>query len=162
MIPRIYFGWNQDMAALHTQPSRLRRTLKWTGAVVCFVLIGLWALSYSGFVIGHYHAGGGLFFVEGEICQPFGGYLRGPFKELEGWRVLHISTIPATDDISIPLWLPLLFVAVPTAWAFWSDFRRAPIDHCPRCRYDLTGNRNGRCPECGRECDWKKVRKNKA
>lgn len=24
-----------------------------------------------------------------------------------------------------------------------------PPGHCPHCRYDLTGNESGKCPECG-------------
>ena len=29
--------------------------------------------------------------------------------------------------------------------------RRPSPSHCRKCRYDLTGNTSGRCPECGQE-----------
>ena len=52
----------------------------------------------------------------------------------------------------IPLWFPVLLVAVPTAMCWWRDRRRFPPGHCRRCGYNLTGNVSGRCPECGTEC----------
>jgi hypothetical protein len=50
--------------------------------------------------------------------------------------------------LTVPLWLPLLLVAVPTALLWWRD-RRFPAGHCQHCGYNLTGNVSGRCPECG-------------
>ena len=51
--------------------------------------------------------------------------------------------------LSIPLWVPLLAVCVPTGWLFWSDHKRKKPGHCPSCGYSLTGNTSGTCPECG-------------
>ncbi len=48
----------------------------------------------------------------------------------------------------LPLWMPFLLIAIPTAILFWRD-RRIPPGHCQRCGYDLTGNVSGVCPECG-------------
>ncbi len=48
----------------------------------------------------------------------------------------------------IPLWIPFVLLAVPTALLWWRD-RKPPSGHCKRCGYDLTGNLSGVCPECG-------------
>jgi hypothetical protein len=50
--------------------------------------------------------------------------------------------------VYVPLWLPLLSFAVPTAFLWWRD-RRYPPGHCQTCGYNLTGNVSGICPECG-------------
>ena len=53
-----------------------------------------------------------------------------------------------TIGCNLPLWLPLLAAAIPTAFLCLRD-RRPPKGHCPSCGYDLTGNSSGVCPECG-------------
>ena len=50
--------------------------------------------------------------------------------------------------IFVPLWIPLLLIAVPTAWLFLTG-RRVPPGRCPSCGYDLTGTPSPTCPECG-------------
>lgn len=54
----------------------------------------------------------------------------------------------------VPLWVPLLFAALPTAYAWWRC-RRFPPGHCQKCGYDLTGNTTGVCPECGQPAEPK-------
>jgi hypothetical protein len=49
----------------------------------------------------------------------------------------------------VPLWLPLLIIAIPTGFLWWRDCRRRSPGHCQQCGYNLTGNVSGRCPECG-------------
>ena len=62
------------------------------------------------------------------------------------WRPLfEVRPFP---EFGLPLWIPFLLVAIPTGILFWRD-RRTPPGHCQRCRYDLTGNTSGICPECG-------------
>ena len=51
--------------------------------------------------------------------------------------------------VTLPLWIPFVLVAVPTAFLFYRDRRRAGPSRCRACGYDLTGNVSGRCPECG-------------
>ena len=58
---------------------------------------------------------------------------------------------PTDINVRIPLWLPLLLIAAPTAW-LWRTDRRAKPWQCAKCRYDLRGldgRNNGVCPECG-------------
>ncbi|MFN0133683.1 MAG: hypothetical protein ACKVW3_14290 [Phycisphaerales bacterium] len=49
--------------------------------------------------------------------------------------------------LSLPLWIPLVLVAVPTAWGFVVS-RRPKRGQCPKCRYEV-GESGGQCPECG-------------
>ena len=49
----------------------------------------------------------------------------------------------------LPLWIPFLILALPTAWLWHRDRRRIRPGCCLRCGYDLTGNRSGVCSECG-------------
>ena len=56
--------------------------------------------------------------------------------------------------MSCPLWLPLLLIAVPTAY-LWRADRRAKPWQCAKCRYDLRGLDGGVCPECGNPTECK-------
>lgn len=55
---------------------------------------------------------------------------------------------PATRNVQIPLWFLFTLTALPTAFLFYKS-RRPPPGLCINCRYDLTGLRDDRCPECG-------------
>jgi hypothetical protein len=59
------------------------------------------------------------------------------------------KTSPPFVQISLPLWMPLAALAVPTALVWRRYFRRARPGHCRQCGYNLTGNVSGVCPECG-------------
>lgn len=54
--------------------------------------------------------------------------------------------------VVIPLWIPFVLLAVPTAILWYRD-RRHPLGHCRKCGYNLTGNVSGVCPECGMETE---------
>lgn len=63
---------------------------------------------------------------------------------------LRIGYVPAERwAIVLPLWIPFLLLAIPTAWLWRLDRRRPLPGHCGSCNYDLTGNTSGVCPECG-------------
>jgi hypothetical protein len=65
------------------------------------------------------------------------------------WRAGRAS-VSHWQSVIVPLWIPVLACALPTAWLFGLDRRRRYGPHqCPRCGYDLTGNTSGVCPECG-------------
>jgi hypothetical protein len=137
--------------------SRTRRLFKWAGTVGCALIAVVWVLSHSGYAVGHFQPRGSVLLLDGRICQPRAGVMPSFFVGREGWHVFRKGElIPALDDLSVPLWLPMLLVLVPTAMLWWGDIgswwanrRRMPTGHCSRCGYDLTGNVSGRCPECG-------------
>ena len=64
------------------------------------------------------------------------------------WLPAHNATSSGWTAYSLPLWIPLLLIAFPTAIIWWRD-RRIPPGHCQHCGYSLTGNTSGVCPECG-------------
>ena len=78
------------------------------------------------------------------------------------WRENNITLLHTEAYIAIPLWLPLLLIAAPAAWLWYTD-RKVPPGYCPHCRYDLAGlnvrsesgttGGNGVCPECGEPVD---------
>ena len=139
------------------RPSRVRRVLKWTGAGLSLLILAAWVVSaFKAF--GHvadgraYVVGGGcvLCFSGGRIYaseapdlfQMMDTQLRGSIGM--SWPSVILGSV-----IIIPLWLPFVVSAIPTAWLWHRDRRRIPRAHCQRCGYDLTGNTSGACSECG-------------
>lgn len=57
--------------------------------------------------------------------------------------------MPLISFVFVPLWLPFLLTLLAIAILVIRNRRRIPVGHCPQCRYDLTGNTSGVCPECG-------------
>lgn len=53
-------------------------------------------------------------------------------------------------SMNYSLYLTVLGLLVITPLAGWNRYR-PPAGTCPRCRYDLTGNESGVCPECGED-----------
>ena len=86
---------------------------------------------------------------------PTGWRLREPdgFHDLaasNGFALPRIGnkTLFYGSEVYVPLWFPLLIMAIPTYALFRRD-RRIPSGHCPTCGYNLTGNTSGKCSECG-------------
>lgn len=61
----------------------------------------------------------------------------------EFWKEKHGA------ECTLPLWLVFTLVAGPTTAAWIARARPVRDDECPKCRYNLTGNISGVCPECG-------------
>ncbi len=76
-------------------------------------------------------------------------YIHLPPIFLAGGTAYYVACGLLPGDV---LWiiLPVAFVWVLLAWLAWrSRGTRVLPGHCAECRYDLTGNVSGRCPECG-------------
>jgi hypothetical protein len=62
------------------------------------------------------------------------------------------------NAIWFPDWLPTAIFGVLPAWYCLSAWRRSRLARpglCRNCRYDLTGNTSGVCPECGTAVEGK-------
>jgi hypothetical protein len=157
-----------------TRRGRVRRVAKWAGLVVCLLIAAWWFLSYAWSVscVDGGRALGRLLVSKGLIHLTFvsdaAAYEQHPSPKRRGWRVdrtwrfdraawwpgLHSfpyvlsGTTLTVHTVWIPMWMPAVAVALPTAWRFWRD-RRARPGHC-KCGYDLAGLAPGApCPECG-------------
>jgi hypothetical protein len=86
----------------------------------------------------------------------------GSWNQQPGWRCVFQSSSterllwfpyythdgPLGGLFIVPLWVPLIPLVAWTVWT-WRRIRRHGPGTCHACGYDLTGNRSGRCPECG-------------
>ena len=147
--------------------------LKWVGLVVCALIVVAWAISLQwpvllrgdDWLVGC--RGGSVIAV---ICT--GDALAHSYSEMftflcfhEGFRWPYYdggSPVSPWKIVSVPLWMPLAVVAIPTAFLFWRESRCIPPGHCQRCGYDLTGNVSGKCPECGKPISNAKTAKREA
>ncbi|MCO6438474.1 MAG: hypothetical protein J5J06_15395 [Phycisphaerae bacterium] len=64
-----------------------------------------------------------------------------------GGRIVPITRLL----LHVPSWFLLAAGVTPLLLLVASEIRRCriPPGHCRKCRYDLTGNTSGICPECG-------------
>lgn len=133
------------------------------GLVVAFVVSLRWDFGYSGHkVVAYRWAPGSVVGSQGAIGVFFSPRLPpgvpgmwmwnrnvGPnFWTWNEWRPLPVARGPVSFLV-VPMWVPLVLIAVPSLIAWRSTTRRP--GHCRKCQYDLTGNVSGVCPECGTE-----------
>ena len=143
---------------------RPRRIAKWTGLIACVLIVVAWAgVTSRGWGVAWYSKESFIVFGDGHLVverflasgQPDFGFWH--------WGVLQTGQLrygfrwPQVQGLSsfrrwrvfLPLWLPLLVIAIPSALLWHRDRRRIPPGHCQQCGYDLTGNESGVCSECG-------------
>ena len=139
-------------------PSRTRRIAKWSGLVVCDVLLSMWAVSTVSTVArlsegGHFGWRQGV--VRVNIYEPPTPRM-GLVTWIAEWTPLaaglklpELRNLPR-DHVSFtaPLWLLFTLAAIPTALLWHRDRRTVKPSHCRQCGYDLRASKK-KCPECG-------------
>lgn len=149
--------------------SRIRRAVKWSGLAACVAAITIWAATlrvlagYSGMSCDVY-VGGGVLWINSISSKSalgwqtfdarqvsFGGRLVPETGISRSWT--SSGQLRRTRYFNIPLWIPVLAMAVPTVWV-WRRDRRVPPGYCQSCGYNLTANVSGACPECGTTTSW--------
>ncbi len=143
---------------------RIRKTIKWGGAVVTVLLaaawisciwtcvtwrhasrpaLGVWAIWHGG-VVQMGNDSGGVAGAAGWRCYVFPALLN--WKPEFGYSVGYWEFV-------LPLWIPVAISLTLTATAWRLDAlarRRARVGFCPKCNYDRSGLAAGTvCPECG-------------
>lgn len=156
---------------------RIRRISKWTGLVVFVLIVVAWGLSLRWFV-RHEQNGLAAGCAHGTVTVVTGSWvgdggtkvarltpqtiqtvfdaILATYHANSGFHWPRVTKAGVSHGVPptflfIPLWLPLVVVAIPTSILFYRDHKRIPPGHCQECGYNLTGNESGICPECGTE-----------
>jgi hypothetical protein len=139
---------------------RIRKTIKWGGAVVTVLLLvawvgsGWWVCARSG---SHsiLAVAAGDFEVHAWAGAPAPATERWIFGELGSrprWSG-GFTWVKNGIEAHLPLWIPLIACGATTVVAFRFDAlarHRARQNLCPNCNYDRAGIAgDAKCPECG-------------
>ncbi len=140
-------------------PSRPRRIAKWTGLVVCVVILAMWAVSTRYIVVRatdrsmSIYGNGTLRSTwrkmpgqDTTVYYPLTP--RAPILSRLGFRLPRLELQPNRTKLSVPLWLLFTLAAIPTAILWRRDRRTVKPGHCRQCGYDLRASKKV-CPECG-------------
>lgn len=133
-------------------------------ALTVYVLSRLWEFGYAGSVIK-------VTFMDGRLSVSTVNKTASQAKLREwGWRAtgwywtdntavrsLFSRIFPAVlirsyavNTYGLPLLWVFLTAVIPSCIEYFDWSRRKPPRYCSKCRYDLTGNVSGVCPECGK------------
>ena len=147
---------------------RKRRILKWIGLLLCIMMLAFWVFSvmyvtYYGTPRGPWSIGiaFGRFGFEdsqgkspGWMCIRMYTTLKALTADLSWTEIAHrrlglcLPSKGVGGMLFVPVWLLVVAAGFPTAALWWRD-RRPKAGFCKVCKYDLTGNVSGTCPECG-------------
>ncbi len=155
---------NQYLLSGVTTRTQVRLGVKWGGAILAAVFIGLlvhsrWATIGWSFPNGLSFGieGGGLGIAGGSLPQGFSPpppgliYLQNDasFKWWFDWGSYSMRWY-----FSVPLWILILLSALSASWAWRREVlerRRNNVGLCCGCGYDRRGIEAGaKCPECGK------------
>lgn len=150
--------------------ARKRQILKWTGLSLSLLIAVAWAVSLR-WAFGWRRLDDSRRYHSSAIIQIGALYVshleyRGEDVSSPYWapdnfypEFLSVPRILLKPDfwfvrypdwtLTLPLWIPFVLIAIPTAALWWRDRRRIPPGHCEKCGYNLAGNVSGVCPECG-------------
>jgi len=151
---------------------RIGALLRWSGIVACGLLLAVWAGSIWHGIWLNSGDGWMLELTDSAIRLEVDRSRHDAWFSSAGYvfigRNPHgrflLRFVPHTWDIqgprghtlrgggTLPLWYLLVPIAVLTGRSVWRHRRRPLPGHCEQCRYDLTGNVSGVCPECGTPC----------
>jgi len=141
----------------------LRALVKWGGLLICVMIPALWVFSVC-YAIKWTHFRQGLVEQFSILAGCF-LYSNSPLASssvaADGWSfssvgeprwVLYLMPGVGRSSFRLPLWVPLVLIAIPTASLFILDRRQRSHNRCCHsCRYDLRGlpPTTPKCPECG-------------
>jgi hypothetical protein len=153
--------------------SRKLRVCKWIGTVGCVLIVGAFLASgwlefgvtWKGEQFGHLLSldSGAIWIQRGRAAgfrDVSSSYLRSHDLSLSRGESAFVPDLirpirpvigPISHILILPLWVPFVFLLIPTMLLWRRDRQRPRPGFCQRCDYDLTGNVSGRCPECGLE-----------
>ncbi len=152
--------------AMNTSRPGLWRIIKRGGLTLCFLFAATWASTHAGGVfvrVWPNHvvvSAGGVRYLRYPIAPRRAAEVRWMDEPLNNMHalpyvVLSRNILPDGSQVGpdwwfdLPFWFLLLLFGIPTLIVWRWDRHRA--GHCRSCRYDLTGNVSGVCPECGNE-----------
>lgn len=86
-----------------------------------------------------------------EEIQPFGILAQPVVHQFAGLGIAYIRVEQQADyEFRVPWWVAIVIPLILPAFVGVQRYRhRTKRGHCSKCRYDLTGNTSGLCPECG-------------